>query len=153
MADAVGEGATARRTRTLRAGLAPEALAAAPSAPDRSRLVLEQVLVLTRAAFAGVYVRGATGEVLCLSESVGVPRTLYGVGDGHRLAGADPAHLGPAAGALLGDARRNDDVALLLMRYDGTAVRPLRESRTVWRLSEAVRHTRRSTRRTCAPGA
>ncbi|WP_437100603.1 hypothetical protein [Streptomyces sp. enrichment culture] len=31
-------------------------------------------------------------------------------------------------------------MALLLMRYDGMAVRPLRESRTVWRVPEAVRH-------------
>ncbi|GHF00375.1 hypothetical protein GCM10018772_26220 [Streptomyces fumanus] len=66
----------------------------------------------------------------------------------HALAGADPARLGPVADALLGRARRSDDVALLLVRYDGMALRPLRESWTVWRLPEAVRHARRFTGRT-----
>ncbi|MEU9481587.1 SpoIIE family protein phosphatase [Streptomyces sp. NPDC048191] len=64
------------------------------------------------------------------------------------LAAADPAHLGLVADALLTGAHRTDDVALLLMRYDGMAVKPLRESWTVWRVPEAVRHARRFTRRT-----
>ncbi|MFJ5262250.1 SpoIIE family protein phosphatase [Streptomyces sp. NPDC088387] len=64
------------------------------------------------------------------------------------LAGSDPAHLGLVADTLLVGAQRNDDVALLLMRYDGLAVRPRRESWTVWRVPEAVRHARRFTRRT-----
>ncbi|MFJ8079155.1 SpoIIE family protein phosphatase [Streptomyces sp. NPDC096205] len=64
------------------------------------------------------------------------------------LTATDPAHLGLVADALLGNAHRSDDVALLLMRYDGMAVRPLRESWTVWRVPEAVRHARRFTRRT-----
>lgn len=64
------------------------------------------------------------------------------------LAGCDPARLNPAADTLLSDARREDDVALLLVRYDGMSVRPLRESWTVWRVPEAVRHARRFTRRT-----
>ncbi|MFD7713527.1 SpoIIE family protein phosphatase, partial [Streptomyces sp. NPDC059786] len=63
------------------------------------------------------------------------------------LAGSDPAHLGLTADALLADANRSDDVALLLTRYDGMALRPLRESWTVWRVPEAVRHARRFTRR------
>ncbi|MBZ6292221.1 SpoIIE family protein phosphatase [Streptomyces olivaceus] len=66
----------------------------------------------------------------------------------HALAGSDPAHLGLLADALLGEARRSDDVALLLVRYDGMALRPLRESWSVWRLPEAVRHARRFARRT-----
>ncbi|GHB65804.1 hypothetical protein GCM10010377_65750 [Streptomyces viridiviolaceus] len=66
----------------------------------------------------------------------------------HALAASDPAHLGLVADALLGNARRSDDVALLLVRYDGMALRPLRESWTVWRVPEAVRHARRFTRRT-----
>ncbi|AQS66068.1 PAS sensor protein [Streptomyces pactum] len=66
----------------------------------------------------------------------------------HALAASDPAHLGLVADALLGNARRSDDVALLLVRYDGMALRPLRESWSVWRLPEAVRHARRFTRRT-----
>ncbi|MBY8840130.1 SpoIIE family protein phosphatase [Streptomyces sp. SP2-10] len=64
------------------------------------------------------------------------------------LAATDPAHLGLVADALLTGAHRDDDVALLLMRYDGMAVRPLRESWSVWRVPEAVRHARRFTRRT-----
>jgi anti-sigma regulatory factor (Ser/Thr protein kinase) len=66
----------------------------------------------------------------------------------HELAGSGPAHLGLVADALLGSARRSDDVALLLLRYDGMAVRPRRESWTVWRVPEAVRHARRFARRT-----
>lgn len=64
-----------------------------------------------------------------------------------RLAAGDPARLGPVADALLTDANRSDDVALLLLRYDGMAQRPLRESWSVWRVPEAVRHARRFTRR------
>ncbi|MEV5959209.1 SpoIIE family protein phosphatase [Streptomyces sp. NPDC051987] len=63
------------------------------------------------------------------------------------LAGSDPADLGLVADGLLGGAHRADDVALLLMRYDGMAVRPLRESWTVWRVPEAARHARRFSRR------
>ncbi|MEU6372347.1 SpoIIE family protein phosphatase [Streptomyces sp. NPDC046909] len=66
----------------------------------------------------------------------------------HELAASDPAHLGLVADALLGNARRSDDVALLLMRYDGMATRPQRESWTVWRVPQAVGHARRFTRRT-----
>ncbi|MFH9427971.1 SpoIIE family protein phosphatase [Streptomyces sp. NPDC017615] len=64
------------------------------------------------------------------------------------LAAADPAHLGQTADALLAGAHRGDDVALLLVRYDGMAVRPRRESWSVWRVPEAVRHARRFVRRT-----
>ncbi|MBT2411184.1 SpoIIE family protein phosphatase [Streptomyces sp. ISL-12] len=64
------------------------------------------------------------------------------------LAAADPGHLDLVADTLLEGARRSDDVALLLVRYDGMALRPLRESWTVWRVPEAVRHARRFTRRT-----
>ncbi|MFD7436210.1 SpoIIE family protein phosphatase [Streptomyces sp. NPDC059861] len=69
-------------------------------------------------------------------------------GFAERLAASDPAHLGLVADGLLGDAHRGDDVALLLMRYDGMDVRPRRETWTVWRVPEAVRHARRFTRRT-----
>ncbi|AYL39330.1 PAS sensor protein [Streptomyces fungicidicus] len=65
-----------------------------------------------------------------------------------QLSAADPTPLGPVADALLGKAPRSDDVALLLMRYDGMASRPLRESWTVWRVPQAVGHARRFTRRT-----
>ncbi|MGW1254678.1 SpoIIE family protein phosphatase [Streptomyces sp. NPDC002513] len=63
------------------------------------------------------------------------------------LSAADPGHLGLVADALLAEANRSDDVALLLIRYDGMAVRPLRETWSVWRVPEAVRHARRFTRR------
>ncbi|MDT0406721.1 MULTISPECIES: SpoIIE family protein phosphatase [Streptomyces] len=65
-----------------------------------------------------------------------------------QLAATDPADLGPVADDLLGKAPRSDDVALLLMRYDGMTSRPLRESWTVWRVPQAVGHARRFTRRT-----
>ncbi|MEU2270908.1 SpoIIE family protein phosphatase, partial [Streptomyces olindensis] len=65
-----------------------------------------------------------------------------------RLGAAAPTDLGLVADALLGNARRSDDVALLLMRYDGLALRPLRESWTVWRVPQAVGHARRFARRT-----
>lgn len=60
------------------------------------------------------------------------------------LARSDPAHLGLVADALLVGARRSDDIALLLMRYDGMAVRPLREldglARTAGRRSRPPLH-------------
>ncbi|WP_344010211.1 SpoIIE family protein phosphatase [Streptomyces thermospinosisporus] len=65
-----------------------------------------------------------------------------------QLSAANPAHLGPIADALLGNAPRSDDIALLIMRYDGMALRPRRESWTVWRVPQAVGHARRFTRRT-----
>lgn len=65
------------------------------------------------------------------------------------LSAADPSDPGRVADALLGGAnRREDDVALLLMRYDGMAVRPRRARWTVWRLPDAVGHARRFTART-----
>lgn len=66
----------------------------------------------------------------------------------HELSVSDPAHLGLVADALLDNAQRNDDIALLLLRYDGMTLRPLRESWTIWRVPEAVGHARRFTRRT-----
>ncbi|WP_367324892.1 SpoIIE family protein phosphatase [Streptomyces sp. HUAS ZL42] len=65
------------------------------------------------------------------------------------LAAADPVDPGLIADALLGDAgRREDDVALLLMRYDGMKTRPIRAGWAVWRLPDAVMHARRFTART-----
>ncbi|MGW1893227.1 SpoIIE family protein phosphatase [Streptomyces sp. NPDC002004] len=65
------------------------------------------------------------------------------------LDSVDPADMGRVADELLGTSvRRDDDVALLLLRYDGTLVRPLRASWTVWRLPNAVMHARRFTART-----
>jgi anti-sigma regulatory factor (Ser/Thr protein kinase) len=53
------------------------------------------------------------------------------------------------ADALLGHSeRRADDVALLVLRYDGMKVRPTRATWAVWRLPDAVMHARRFTSRT-----
>ncbi|MFE2102054.1 ATP-binding protein, partial [Streptomyces sp. NPDC059468] len=41
-----------------------------------------------------------------------------------------------------------DDVALLLLRYDGMKTRPIRAGWAVWRLPDAVMHARRFTSRT-----
>ncbi|MGW1029673.1 SpoIIE family protein phosphatase [Streptomyces sp. NPDC002577] len=65
------------------------------------------------------------------------------------LSTTDPSDVGRVADELLGDrSRREDDVALLLMRYDGLKVRPIRVGWTVWRLPDAVMHARRFTART-----
>ncbi len=86
-----------------------------------------------------------TTDGLVESVEVDVEDGLKRLAEG--LAGSDPAHLGLVADELLTGANRSDDVALLLMRYDGMEVLPLRESWTVWRVPEAVRHARRYTRR------
>jgi hypothetical protein len=65
------------------------------------------------------------------------------------LSTADPSDAGRMADKLLGGVnRRDDDVALLLFRYDGIGVLPLRAGWTVWRLPDAVAHARRFTSRT-----
>ncbi|MFB7437338.1 SpoIIE family protein phosphatase [Streptomyces mirabilis] len=64
------------------------------------------------------------------------------------LAGADPADPGEMADELLGELDpREDDVALLLLRYDGMKTRPIRAGWAVWRLPDAVMHARRFTAR------
>jgi PAS domain-containing protein/anti-sigma regulatory factor (Ser/Thr protein kinase) len=65
------------------------------------------------------------------------------------LAAADPSDPGRVADDLLGEfGRREDDVALLLLRYDGLKTRPIRSGWVVWRLPDAVMHARRFTART-----
>ncbi|MFG1668335.1 SpoIIE family protein phosphatase [Streptomyces sp. Y7] len=65
------------------------------------------------------------------------------------LAAADPVDPARMADALLGDVgRREDDVALLLLRYDGMQTKPIRAGWVVWRLPDAVMHARRFTART-----
>ncbi|MEU7413980.1 SpoIIE family protein phosphatase [Streptomyces sp. NPDC042638] len=109
--------------------------------------------VLTQAEFPMTPLRLRPGTVLALTTDGLVETHDADLDAGmdrlaRELAAADPAHLGLVADALLTGAHRGDDVALLLMRYDGMAVRPLRESWTVWRVPEAARHARRFTRRT-----
>ncbi|MET7409273.1 SpoIIE family protein phosphatase [Streptomyces parvulus] len=109
--------------------------------------------VVTQAAFPMSPLRLRPGTLIALTTDGLVESPDTDIDEGierfaHALAASDPAHLGLVADALLGNARRSDDVALLLVRYDGMALRPLRESWSVWRLPEAVRHARRFTRRT-----
>ncbi|MEV0176338.1 SpoIIE family protein phosphatase [Streptomyces sp. NPDC050803] len=109
--------------------------------------------VMTQADFPMSPLRLVPGTVVALTTDGLVESTEADIDEGmdgfaRGLAASDPAHLGLVADALLGNARRSDDVALLLMRYDGMELRPLRESWTVWRVPEAVGHARRFTRRT-----
>ncbi|MDT0390302.1 SpoIIE family protein phosphatase [Streptomyces dubilierae] len=116
MANVVSPGARERGTRTLRAEGALKAVAADQESPDRVRRVLEQALVFAGAAFAAVYTPGEDGELLCLVESAGVPRTLYGLRDAYPRAGRSPAavahregrtvSLGPAELAAHAQSRR-----------------------------------------------
>ncbi|MFJ8357114.1 SpoIIE family protein phosphatase [Streptomyces sp. NPDC093984] len=109
--------------------------------------------VVTQADYPMSPLRLQPGTVVALTTDGLVESADVDIEDGlARIAGelsaADPAHLGLVADALLAEANRSDDVALLLVRYDGMAMLPLRESWTVWRVPEAVRHARRFTRRT-----
>lgn len=97
MANVVSQGARERGTRTLRAEGALKAIAADQESPERLRRVLEQALVFAGAAFAAVYAPSQDGELLCLMESAGVPRTQYGLRDCYPRAGRSPvaeAHRG-----------------------------------------------------------
>ncbi|MET7614773.1 ATP-binding SpoIIE family protein phosphatase, partial [Streptomyces seoulensis] len=109
--------------------------------------------VLTRAEYPMTPLKLKPGTVLALTTDGLVESSGTDLDTGmdrlaRDLAAADPAHLGRTADALLAGAHRGDDVALLLVRYDGMAVRPRRESWSVWRVPEAVRHARRFVRRT-----
>jgi anti-sigma regulatory factor (Ser/Thr protein kinase)/PAS domain-containing protein len=109
--------------------------------------------VVTQADFPMTPLRLLPGTVLALTTDGLVESAETDIDTGlerlaHGLSVSDPAHLGLVADALLGNAHRDDDVALLLLRYDGMAVRPLREGWTVWRVPEAARHARRFSRRT-----
>ncbi|MFF6787506.1 SpoIIE family protein phosphatase [Streptomyces filamentosus] len=65
------------------------------------------------------------------------------------LASADPADPGQVADQLVASTlRRHDDVAVLILRYDGMRARPIRARWAVWRLPDAVMHARRFTART-----
>jgi anti-sigma regulatory factor (Ser/Thr protein kinase) len=126
--------------------------------PDGSAQVVETeggppLGVLTQADFPMTPIRLQPGTLLALTTDGLVESADTDIDEGmdrfaQRLARSDPAHLGLVADGLLGNARRSDDVALLLMRYDGMAVRPRRETWSVWRVPEAVRHARRFTNRT-----
>ncbi|MFF7445333.1 MULTISPECIES: SpoIIE family protein phosphatase [unclassified Streptomyces] len=109
--------------------------------------------VVTQADFPMTPLRLRPGTIIALTTDGLVESVDADIDQGmdrfaHELSVSDPAHLGLVADALLGNARRSDDVALLLVRYDGMASRPQRESWTVWRVPQAVGHARRFTRRT-----
>ncbi|WP_405875604.1 MULTISPECIES: SpoIIE family protein phosphatase [unclassified Streptomyces] len=110
--------------------------------------------ILAEAEFPMTSVELTPGTVLALVTDGLVEASGLPLDEGmHRtrttLAAADPADLGRMADQLLGDVgRREDDVALLLMRYDGLRTRPIRAGWVVWRLPDAVMHARRFTART-----
>ncbi|MBT2509365.1 SpoIIE family protein phosphatase [Streptomyces sp. ISL-98] len=110
--------------------------------------------VLAEAEFPMTAVALAPGAVLTLLTDGLVESSSLHLEEGMRrvcdaLSTADPSDAGRMADELLGGAnRRDDDVALLLLRYDGIGDRPLRAGWTVWRLPDAVAHARRFTSRT-----
>ncbi|MFF4586360.1 SpoIIE family protein phosphatase [Streptomyces sp. NPDC001388] len=110
--------------------------------------------ILAEAEFPMTSVALAPGTVLALVTDGLVEASDLPLDEGMRrtrtaLAAADPADPGTMADELLGDAgRREDDVALLLLRYDGMTTRPIRAGWMVWRLPDAVMHARRFTART-----
>ena len=121
------------------AGGPPLGVLAAGRVPDdgRSRLAPGTVLAL---------VTDGLVESADLHMDEGMRRARAGAGRGR------PRRPGRVADELLGDAgRREDDVALLLLRYDGMKTRPIRAGWTVWRLPDAVMHARRFTAAHPAP--
>ncbi|GGR01162.1 SpoIIE family protein phosphatase [Streptomyces asoensis] len=110
--------------------------------------------ILAEADFPMTAVELAPGTVLALVTDGLVEASDLPLDEGMRrtrvaLAAADPADPGRMADALLGDAgRREDDVAVLLLRYDGMKTRPVKVGWMVWRLPDAVMHARRFTART-----
>ncbi|MEU5771551.1 SpoIIE family protein phosphatase [Streptomyces asoensis] len=110
--------------------------------------------ILAETDFPMTAVELAPGTVLALVTDGLVEASDLPLDEGMRrtrvaLAAADPADPGRMADALLGDAgRREDDVALLLLRYDGMKTRPVKVGWMVWRLPDAVMHARRFTART-----
>ncbi|MDT0389442.1 SpoIIE family protein phosphatase [Streptomyces dubilierae] len=110
--------------------------------------------VLADAEFPLTALALAPGSVLALVTDGLVESADLHLEEGMRLvrralAAADPADPGRMADELLGEAgRREDDVAVLLLRYDGMRVRPVRAGWVVWRLPDAVMHARRFSART-----
>ncbi len=108
--------------------------------------------VLEEADFPLAMVEVAPGAVFALVTDGLVQSADLPLDEGMRrvrdvLGAADPGDVGQVADELIGGAERRDDVALLLLRFDGKDVRPVRASWKVWRLPEAVMHARRFTAR------
>jgi PAS domain-containing protein len=110
--------------------------------------------VLADAEFPMTAVGLAPGTVLALLTDGLVESASLQLdeGMGHMrdaLSAADPSDIEQMADELLGDrSGHEDDVALLMLRYDGMRVRPIRAGWLVWRLPHAVMHARRFTART-----
>lgn len=110
--------------------------------------------VLAEADFPMTTAGLAPGTVLALLTDGLVESSRLPLEDGMRqvsevLAAADTSDAGRVADRLLGGGGpRDDDVALLLFRYDGMRVRPTRAAWSVWRLPDAVMHARRFADRT-----
>lgn len=128
----VREGAAERGSRTLRAEDALKAVASGPDQDERLRRALEQALVFSGASFVALYTPGDDRELLCLVESAGVPRTLYGVRDSYPASGGSPvadAHdgtpvwLGPEEFAGSAESRRvpSSGFSLAALPVRGTA--------------------------------
>jgi GAF domain-containing protein/anti-sigma regulatory factor (Ser/Thr protein kinase) len=139
----------------VRAGHLPPLL----RAPDGStQEVLDEggppLGVLADAEFPMTTVGLTPGTMLVLLTDGLVESSSLRLEDGTRrvcevLSATDPCDADRMADELIGRAeRRDDDVALLLLRYDGMTVRPLRAGWAVWRLPDAVMHARRFTART-----
>ncbi|MFF8289539.1 SpoIIE family protein phosphatase [Streptomyces sp. NPDC016309] len=110
--------------------------------------------VMVEADFPLTEVGLAPGTLIALLTDGLVESATLRLEDGLRavceaLRTADPADPGRVADELVaGTRRRDDDVALLLLRYDGMRVRPIRARWAVWRLPDAVMHARRFAART-----
>ncbi|MGW5605647.1 SpoIIE family protein phosphatase [Streptomyces sp. NPDC003753] len=109
--------------------------------------------VLDDADFPLTMVDVVPGAVLALVTDGLVESADVAMDEGMRrmiavLGTADPSDIGLVADELISGANRRDDIALLLLRYDGLKLRPDRASWRVWRLPEAVMHARRFTART-----
>ncbi|SHN27206.1 Serine phosphatase RsbU, regulator of sigma subunit [Actinacidiphila paucisporea] len=109
--------------------------------------------VIAEADFPMTALGVAPGAVVALFTDGLVESSKLPLEDGVRrvcrtLAAADPGGADRTADELLGTAEwREDDVALLLLRYDGLPIQPRRASWSVWRLPDAVMHARRFTAR------
>lgn len=108
--------------------------------------------VLEDADFPITVVELAPGAALALVTDGLVESADLAMDEGMRhmcdvLGAADPSDVGRVADELISGADRSDDAALLLLRYDGMKLRPVRASWRVWRLPEAVMHARRFTAR------
>lgn len=110
--------------------------------------------VITDGEFPMTQVSLVPGTLITLLTDGLVESASLDLEDGMRavrelLAAADPADPERVADLLVASTRqRHDDVAVLILRYDGMRVLPTRARWAVWRLPDAVMHARRFTART-----